>query len=213
MHKLWKIEGNKRIDITAMASALTWNSNIDTLGVQLDFSIAFSDAKLVPKIDLTIGDIILLDNNGYEIFRGIVVTENRTGRDARGYTCFDFAFYLNKSKAIYQFNTSGNFEEVRFCGDNATHHKFTGWSGEGTITLTKVFSRGAKMMADAYKTGIMPEIKMISKLYNPQTKGAERVSLEGVVFTEFVVTKFENGAIVEDEIPFKFSDFTYLDTL
>ena len=31
----------------------------------------------------------------------------------------------------------GDFEDVNFCGDNATYSVYNGWSGEGTITVKK----------------------------------------------------------------------------
>jgi hypothetical protein len=103
-HKVYKISGGKRFDITDLVGGLTWSDSIDTLGMQMDFDLAFSDMPQFPKNVLSVGDIVLLNNGTKEIFRGIAVAEERQGRSSRHFTCFDFAFYLNKSKTIIQFN-------------------------------------------------------------------------------------------------------------
>ncbi|PEB56246.1 hypothetical protein CON65_15935 [Bacillus pseudomycoides] len=91
-------------NITQLVGNLGWESNVDTLGVKLDFNLAYSDVKGFPRNVVSIGDIVTLRNGNKEIFRGIVVSESASGRSPRSYTCFDFAFYLNKSKTIIQFN-------------------------------------------------------------------------------------------------------------
>ncbi|MEH6940773.1 XkdQ/YqbQ family protein [Bacillus sp. JJ722] len=94
---------NKK-DISGLVGNVSWHSNVDTLGMQLDFNLAYSDMKEIPKNVVSIGDLIILKNNNTELFRGIVVSEKSAGRSPRSYVCFDFAFYLNKSKIIKQFN-------------------------------------------------------------------------------------------------------------
>jgi len=102
VHNLYCITNNKQYDITPITGLLTWKSSIDQLGVQLDFEIAYNDDRYFPVNPVDIGSMIVLAGQA-EIFRGIVVTEQKTGRGAVQYTCFDPAFYLNQSKAIYQF--------------------------------------------------------------------------------------------------------------
>lgn len=108
---------------------------------------------------------------------------------------------------------TGNFEDVNFCGDNATHSAYTGYNGEGTIVLLKADSTVVSMMAEAFRTGNMPDIKITTKLMDNSTKKAERVSIEEVVITEFMLAKFEAKAIVEEEIPIKFAKYEVLETL
>ncbi len=108
---------------------------------------------------------------------------------------------------------SGNFEEVNICGDNATYNKYTGWSGEGTMTWNKVDSSGIKLLADAYKTGVMPDIKIITKLTDKSTGKSERVAVSQVVLTEFSLAKFEAKALIEEEMPLKFSNYEVLETI
>lgn len=108
---------------------------------------------------------------------------------------------------------TGSFEEVSFAGDLATRNVYTGWTGEGTIVLQKVSSVAIDLLADAYQNGIMPDVKIISKLYNPSTGKAERVALSDVVFTEFTLAQFESKALIEDELPFKFSEYEVLEKI
>lgn len=94
-----KLTVNK-IDISQLAGNITLNSNTDTLGDQLNFSTAYSAPYLKPEIN--VGDKVELFENG-EVFQGIIVskTRNETSQD---FSCFDYAFYLNKSKVLKQFN-------------------------------------------------------------------------------------------------------------
>lgn len=103
MHQLFNISNNLQTNITPMLGDIQWRSDINELGEQLDFNIAFNDDRYFPMNPVDIGNIISLTNEE-EIFRGIVVSEQRNGRGAVSYTSFDYAFYLNKSSGIYQFN-------------------------------------------------------------------------------------------------------------
>ncbi|WP_157047245.1 XkdQ/YqbQ family protein [Alkaliphilus metalliredigens] len=90
--------------ITALVGNLTWTSHESTLGVQLNFDTAYNNIIYFPKDLIDIGDVVVLSNDGNEVFRGIIVTEEINGEFSRHYIAFDYAFYLNKSKGVYQFN-------------------------------------------------------------------------------------------------------------
>ncbi|MFV0517819.1 MAG: hypothetical protein ACK5MV_10540 [Aminipila sp.] len=89
-------------DISSIVGNITLNSAIDTLGDQLDFEITYSDMKFYPKFEVNVGDIVQLEDQGV-VFIGIVVTKTRN-ENTQTFNCFDFAFYLNKSKTVKQFN-------------------------------------------------------------------------------------------------------------
>lgn len=86
-------------DITQLVGSISLDSNVDTLGDQLNFGIAHATPYLVSEVN--VGDLIQLFD-GAEVFRGIVVTKTNN-ETAQEFNCFDFAFYLNKSKVIKQF--------------------------------------------------------------------------------------------------------------
>src|SRR5471030_1988148 len=68
----------------------------------------------------------------------------------------------------------GEFEDDNFCGDNATYSIYNGWSGEGTLTMQKIDSTIWKLVGEAYKSGIMPTIKIITSLTDVSTNQSER---------------------------------------
>lgn len=88
-------------DITSLVGDINLDSNIDTLGEQLNFEMAYDNFWKHPVVE---GDVVQLFENSKERFMGIVVTKNNKER-SRDFICFDFAFYLNKSKVIKQFNS------------------------------------------------------------------------------------------------------------
>lgn len=105
----------------------------------------------------------------------------------------------------FEYKVAGSFSDVKFAGgDNNTYNRYTGATCEGTITLNKVRSRAALLLADAYRSGVMPDITIISKIMNDSTGKAERATFTDVVFTEFG-GKSEPGSVMEESIPFKSS--------
>ena len=106
-----------------------------------------------------------------------------------------------------------NFEDVNMSGDLGTHKKMTGWSGEGTITVKKVYSRGASLMGEATKTGIVPDITIVGKLDDPDAYGAERVALGNVTINEFTLLAFEQKTLGTEELPFNFASYDFIDQI
>lgn len=106
-----------------------------------------------------------------------------------------------------------NYEDVDMSEDLATHKKMIGWSGEGSMTVKKIYSRGANLMASAVKTGILPDINMVGKLADPDAFGSERVDIREVTFNEFMLLKFEQKTKLTEELPFNFADFNPIDLI
>lgn len=119
---------------------------------------------------------------------------------------------LSELKSI-ELKVTGKFEEFSICGDYATYNKFTGYGIDGTIKLQKIKGRGISLLAKAYKSGVMPDIKIISVLKDKNTGKAERTSVSGVVITEFTLANFEAKSLVEEELPIKASSYSVLETL
>lgn len=93
------------VDVTHLAGGLTWSSDTDTLGQSLSFELPFDkDGELLPKPFVNVGDKISLRYNNEDVFFGIVVDEERNGRNPIKYNCFDLAFYLNENVVTIQFN-------------------------------------------------------------------------------------------------------------
>ena len=119
---------------------------------------------------------------------------------------------LAELKSI-ELKVTAKFESVDFAGDYAEYQRYMGWSGDGSIKLQKTFSRGTTLLANAFISGIMPDIKIITKLVDKSTGKAERVCVEDVVFTEFMLAKFEVKTLCEEELPLKFSSYTPIESL
>lgn len=98
-------DDKKQINITNLCGNLSWKDSIDTLGMELNVDVARNtDDKYIKGYDLAeVGDKIVLLNNDKEIFRGIIV-DLGTERYSKSITAFDYAFYLNQSRTIIQFN-------------------------------------------------------------------------------------------------------------
>lgn len=107
------ITQNKRgYDVSSIVYNLAWNDSIDTLGVELSFStpkvLFFQDFQINPKDKIKVFN----KSTGMEIFRGIVISKD-TGKHELNFTCFDYAFYLNQSKLIYQVDNISVSEAIK----------------------------------------------------------------------------------------------------
>lgn len=100
---LIKNDGTKSYDITPLVNSITWDSNLSLMAA-LEFDIAWTDAKLFPVNPCDVGDVVILTQGGKEVYRGVIVNEGRSGRQPIKYKVYDYAWYLGKSKSVYQFN-------------------------------------------------------------------------------------------------------------
>lgn len=108
---------------------------------------------------------------------------------------------------------AGDFEEVNNCGDPATYRIYNGYSGEGTFTMLKIDSDVLKLMADAFQTGEMPTMTIITALEQKGTNKVERIAYRDVTIDEMYLAKFEKKSKIEEEVPFKFGHFEVLETI
>lgn len=107
---------------------------------------------------------------------------------------------------------TGDFDEVKECGEFATNYVYMGWKGDGSLTVNKRESFSLKNVAEQYKTGDIKPIKIITKLSNKSTGKSERVAM-WVIFKEFDLVNFEAKVIAKEEVPFMVCDFEPLETI
>lgn len=100
---LVKSDQPKRYDITPIVGKIEWESDFSIL-VPFNFDIAFSDTKFFPINPCDVGDHVILTKGNEEVFRGVIVNEERNGRGAITYNAYDYTWYLGRSKTVYQFN-------------------------------------------------------------------------------------------------------------
>ena len=100
---------------------------------------------------------------------------------------------------------------------NSKDSKITGLSGEGSITIKKVFNRGFKQYLSNQKSGHDVRFKIVAALADPDAlnEGEERVEIDNCWLTELDLLSFNKGEVLEVEIPFNFSpeDVNYLNTV
>ena len=106
-------------------------------------------------------------------------------------------------------------EEVQI--DMDIDSKVNGYSGEGTFTLKKFFTRGKNSLLEAWKKGEDPRTKFVTKVKDPNTTGsqAETVTIDNVWFNELVLMQFEKGTPSKEEFSVGFtpSDASFVDTI
>ncbi|CAM3442324.1 hypothetical protein [Marinicrinis lubricantis] len=100
---LVKSDRSARYNITPLVGEISWDSEF-TITSALEFDMAYSDAKFFPTNPCELGDLVILTKDAEEVFRGIVIDEDRNGRDAIQYSAYDVSWYLGQSKSVYQFN-------------------------------------------------------------------------------------------------------------
>jgi hypothetical protein len=113
----------------------------------------------------------------------------------------------------FEAKVSIDYEDVNMAEDPATHKKMTGWTGEGSLKVKKVYSRGAKLLAVDVKKGKVPEVSLVGKLADPDAFGSERIAIKEVTFNEFMLMQFAQKTIGAEELPFNFADYDPIDLI
>ena len=113
----------------------------------------------------------------------------------------------------FEASLKGEWKPVSQVGVMGEGRRYMGFVGEGKLKMNKIDSSMVKLLAKGYKTGNMPDVKIVSKLDDPTAYGAERVSFSGVTFDELQLMKFVNKELGEEEINFKYQDFELLETV
>lgn len=148
---LIKNNGNTR-KITNISGELSWRDSIDTLGMELNVNVVRNTVdKYMSGYDLVeVGDKIILSNNDKEVFRGIIVDLD-TEKFKKSITAFDYAFYLNQSRTIIQFNKAKADDAIKqLCNKfNVPIGNITGISA----SITKIYKEDtiADIMKDILK--------------------------------------------------------------
>jgi hypothetical protein len=104
-------------------------------------------------------------------------------------------------------------EKVYIPGKMAVDNKITGIELTGTVKLYKCSSRMARLIGEKLKNGQDVRFTLISKLDDPDTYGAERISATGVSFDDLTLADWESGKLGQVECPFTYTDYTFLDLM
>lgn len=125
--------------------------------------------------------------------------------------------YINNVRVAniksYELKASMNYEDILVNGNLITQSKYTGSTLTGTMVVAKVDSFNIKLVKDAIKTGVMPSIKFMGELTDPNIDGDEAIEVSDVMFDEATLLAFANGEVREESTAFRAGDFNYLSTI
>lgn len=125
--------------------------------------------------------------------------------------------YLNNVRIAniksFEVKASLNYEDVKVNGNLITQSKYTGATLTGTMVVSKIDSFNIKLVKDAIKTGVMPSIKFMGELSDPNVNGDEAIEVSDVMFDEATLLSFANGELREESTAFRAGDFNYLSTI
>ena len=118
--------------------------------------------------------------------------------------------WLSNAKS-FEANVEIGKEEIQRAGTRWVGHKVTSLTGTGTLTgylVTTEMLAAIASVADDSAGAYVTELR--AKLDDPEAYGAYDVRLKGVQFDSIPLMNAEVGSIVEQELPFTFSGFEFL---
>lgn len=129
---------------------------------------------------------------------------------------FGKVFINNKRIAnikSFELKASMNYEDIKVNGNLITQYKYTGASLAGTMEVHKVDSYNINLVKDAIKTGVMPSIKIVGELSDPNTDGDESIEITGVLLDEATLLAFTNGEVRDESVAFRAGGYNYISTI
>ncbi len=125
--------------------------------------------------------------------------------------------YINNVRVAeiksFELKASLQYEDILVNGNLITQSKYKGATLTGTMVVHKVNSFNIKLVKDAIKTGIMPSIKFLGELADPNVAGDEAIEVTDVMFDEATLLSFANGEVREESTAFRAGDYNYLSTI
>lgn len=118
-------------------------------------------------------------------------------------------FEVNKFEATLKIDR----EDITFAMQLSKDSKMTGYGGEFSFTIKKIFSRGQIKIAAAIRQGRDIRCQLVGKLDDPDAFGSERLVLDNCWFNDLVLMTFESGKIGEEEYSGGFSEYDFPDVV
>lgn len=129
---------------------------------------------------------------------------------------FGRVFINNKRIAnikSFELKASMNYEEIDVNGNLIKQYKYTGSSLAGAMEVHKVDSYNINLVKDAIKTGIMPDIKIVGELSDPNIDGDEAIEITNVYLDEATLLAFTNGEVRDESTAFRAGGYNYISTI
>ena len=105
-----------------------------------------------------------------------------------------------------------NTETISMDGEFMENYKPISGKGSGSLTLYKVDS-GLISKMRGIQDGSVPEFTVVTKLADPDSAGAERAALYGVMFTDLTLADWQRATAGKVTAPFTFTRFEMLDSI
>lgn len=125
--------------------------------------------------------------------------------------------YINNVRVAniksFELKASLNYEDILVNGNLITQSKYTGATLTGTMVVHKIDSFNINLVKDAIKTGVMPSVKFMGELKDPNVDGDEAIEVTDVMFDEATLLSFANGEVREESTAFRAGDYHYLSTI
>lgn len=102
-------------------------------------------------------------------------------------------------------------EEVNQVKRMFKQYKVVGCEGTGNVKLNHVSSFFIQLMADNIKKARQTVCTIVVKLDDPDTVGAERISITDATFDKLTLMDWEAKKLTSDDYDFTFTDFDILD--
>lgn len=129
---------------------------------------------------------------------------------------FGKVFINNKRIAnikSFELKASMDYEDIKVNGNLITQYKYTGASLAGTMEVHKVDSYNINLVKDGIKSGVMPSIKIVGELSDPNTDGDESIEITGVLLDEATLLAFTNGEVRDESVAFRAGGYNYISTI
>ena len=125
--------------------------------------------------------------------------------------------FINNKRIVniksFELKASMDYEDIKVNGNLITQYKYTGASLAGTMEVHKVDSYNINLVKDAIKTGVMPSIKIVGELSDPNTDGDESIEITDVLLDEATLLAFTNGEVRDESVAFRAGGYNYISTI
>ena len=125
--------------------------------------------------------------------------------------------YVNNKRIAniksFELKASMNYEEIDVNGNLIKQYKYTGSTLTGTMEVHKVDSYNINLVKDAIKSGVMPAIKIVGELSDPNINGDESIEITDVYLDEATLLAFTNGEVRDESTAFRAGGYNYISTI
>nr|DAP52796.1 MAG TPA: tail tube protein [Caudoviricetes sp.] len=113
----------------------------------------------------------------------------------------------------FELKASMDYEEIDVNGNLIKQYKYKGASLSGTMEVWKVDSYNINLVKDSIKTGVMPDIKIVGELTDPNIDGDEAIEITNVYLDEATLLAFTNGEVRDESTAFRAGGYNYISTI